>query len=196
VGINASGASILFRLSGEGATEAECYTAMQPVIDALRQHLGTLIFGEDGDELQDAVVRLLAQQGKTLAVAECGTAGLVTHWLAAAAESQGRFLGGTVMPREASENDAAVEDKLIRVMATDCRKIYAADYGLAIGPFLPADQKADQETESRSVFLALAGPDGIAVKETSLALHPAIVRVYCAKQALNMVRLALMERQR
>ena len=44
---------------------------MQPTVDTIRQCLGTLVFGEEDDQLQDAVVRLLRQQGKMLATAEC-----------------------------------------------------------------------------------------------------------------------------
>jgi nicotinamide-nucleotide amidase len=190
VGINASGASIIFRLSGEGATEAECYAAMEPVAATLHRALGTLVFGEDDDELQDAVVRLLRQHRKTLAVAECGTAGLVVQWLGGAAQAGSHFVGGVVLRPDASGGGSAADSDMVRVMAADCREHFAADYALAVGPFAITDP---QNRESNSVLLALAGPEGITVKATSLALHPAIVRIYAAKQALNLARLTLME---
>ena len=73
VGITASKATIILRIAAEGATEEECYAAIEPTVDTIRQCLGTLVFGEEDDQLQDAVVQLLRQQGKTLATAECGT---------------------------------------------------------------------------------------------------------------------------
>jgi len=201
IGINASQASIIFRIAGEGATEQECYAAMQPAIATIRQRLGTLVFGEDDDELEDAVVRLLRQQKKTLAVAEWGTAGLVAQWLDGVAQSEGFFRGGVVaaneaalrgplgLPAELLEKHAPGSREVVEAMAVAARQRFAADLGLAAGRFPPVDPAAK---EPRPVFFALAGADGVQVKELPFAGHPALLKVYCAKQALDTVRLALL----
>ena len=77
VGITASQATITLRIAAEGATEEECFAAMEPTVATIRQCLGTLVFGEEDEQLQDAVVKLLRENQKTLATAECGTAGLI-----------------------------------------------------------------------------------------------------------------------
>ena len=57
------------------------------------------MFGEEDDELEDIVVRLLEQRGLTLATAEWGTGGLVAHRLHDAIEgNEGNFVGGLVVP--------------------------------------------------------------------------------------------------
>ena len=99
VGITASKATISLRIAAEGATEEECYAAMEPTVATIRQCLGTLVFGEEDDELQHAVVRLLRERGKTLATAECGTTGLVAQWLAGVEGSADVFRGGLVFPQ-------------------------------------------------------------------------------------------------
>ena len=66
---------------GLGATPDACYAAMEPTVDTIRQCLGKLVFGEEDDELEHAVVRLLGQHQRTLATCEWGTAGLVADWL-------------------------------------------------------------------------------------------------------------------
>ena len=99
VGITASKATISLRIAAEGATEEECYAAIEPTVATIRQCLGTLIFGEGDDELQHAVVRLLRDREKTLATAECGTTGLVAQWLASVEGSADVYRGGLVLPQ-------------------------------------------------------------------------------------------------
>ena len=98
VGITASKATITLRIAAAGRTPEECEAAMAPTLATIRQCLGTLVFGEEDDELQDAVVRLLDERGKTLATAEVGTAGLLAEWLAGAEGSADVFRGGLVLP--------------------------------------------------------------------------------------------------
>ena len=54
---------------------------MEPTAATIRECLGSLVFGEEDDELEDAVVRLLAERGRTLATVEWGTRGLLANVL-------------------------------------------------------------------------------------------------------------------
>jgi nicotinamide-nucleotide amidase len=201
IGITASQTSIIFRLSGEGTTEAECFVDMQPAIATIRERLGNLVFGEDDDELEHAVVRLLRQQKKTLAVAEWGTAGLVSEWLGAVPESDAVFRGGLVaasaealkgplgIAAELLERHAPGSREVVEAMAAGARQRFGVDLALAAGRFPPLDPSAK---EPKPVVFALAGPAGVTAREVPFAGHPAVLKVYCAKQALNTVRLAMM----
>jgi len=160
VGITASKATITLRIAAEGKTEDACYAAMEPTVATIRQCLGTLVFGEEDEELQHVVVRLLRDRKKTLATAECGSAGLVAEWLAGVEHSADVYRGGLVVPDEAAlprvawvseaypcgVNPSApatgkpclpMAPGLVAVMATRCREQFGADFGLAIGPILP-----------------------------------------------------------
>ena len=194
VGITASKATISLRIAADGETEAECYAAMQPIVETIRQCLGTLVVGEEDDQLQDAVVRLLRQQGKTLATAECGTKGLVTEWLASAEPSADVYRGGVVLMRPADES--------VDAMAARCREQFRADFGLAVGPFpatLPqtgattvGSGAGEPSATPETVALALASANGVQGKSIPMGIHPALRRLYLAKQALNFVRLNLL----
>jgi nicotinamide-nucleotide amidase len=81
VGITVSGATITLRIGASGESTAACRAAMEPTVAIIHKCLGDLEFGEEDDELQDAIIRLLAAQGKTLATAEWGTGGLIADWL-------------------------------------------------------------------------------------------------------------------
>jgi len=202
VGINASKTTIILRVTAQGATEEECYAAMEPTIATIRRSLGRLVFGQDDDELQDAVVRLLRRQDRTLATAEWGTAGLVAEWLDSLPEAEGYYLGGVVAAgSKALAGVLGVEPGLLarhlpagsevaRAMAVACRERFASDYALAVGRFPEFDPEG---AEPNPVFFALATPGGTEVKQSPFAGHPAWLKTFCAKRALNIVRLALLE---
>lgn len=201
VGITASQTTIVLRITAAGATEEACYAAIEPTVATIRQRLGKLVFGEDDDQLQDAVVRLLRQKNKTLATVEWGTAGQVADRLGGVAEGQGFFLGGVVagglaalrhaldLPAGLGERPGAPGPELVTAMAEACRKRFAGALGLAVGPFPKLDPAA---AEPRPVLFALAAADGTTTKSVPFAGHPAILKVYSANHALDMVRLRLM----
>jgi len=202
VGINASQTTIILRITAEGATKEECHAAMEPTVATIRRCLGRLVFGEEDDELQDAVVRLLCRQRKTLATAEWGTTGLVAQWLGGVAEAQRCYRGGVVATHgtalanllgvtpDSLAGYSPTSGQMAEALARGCRERLAADYGLGIAGFPEFDPEA---AEPKQVAFALATPHGVQIKEFPLAGHPATLKVFCAKRALNMVRLALLE---
>ncbi len=59
VGITVHGATITLRITASGPDEAACQAAMQPTADEIYKLLGVLVYGEEDDELEHAVVRLV-----------------------------------------------------------------------------------------------------------------------------------------
>jgi nicotinamide-nucleotide amidase len=185
VGITASKATITLRIMADGETEKECLAAIAPVEATIRQCLGTLVFGEGDDDLQHVVVRLLRDRGKTLATAECGTAGLVAAWFGAVDDATEVFCGGLVL----SESTESAE-----AMAARCREQFNADYGMAVAISSPIGRWAGSEGgETAKINVALATADGITSKSFPSAIHPALSHIFRAKQTLNFLRLALLE---
>lgn len=203
VGINASRTTILLRITAEGATEEECDLAIEPTAAVIYEKLGNLVFGEGDDELEDAVVRLLRSQGKTLATAEWGTAGLVADWLGDVAEGVDYYLGGAIATSDAALTSAlevptdliarhtAASAEVAQAMAANCRRRFNADYGLAVSRFPEFDPSASKPS---AMFVALADENGVEVKSFPYAGLPALLRIFCAKRALNVVRLAMLEK--
>jgi len=200
VGITASRTTIILRITAQGATEEECYAVMEPTVATIHECLGSLVFGEGDDELQHVVCRLLRQQGQSLATAEWGTGGMVADWLSEVSESQGAFYGGLVVAnaesaQRALEIDAttlkpnsAANEATAAAMAVACRDRYGTDYGLAVGPFPEHEPRGEAP---RPFYLALATADGVTTKAHPYAGHPAMLKILCAKRALNLARLAL-----
>jgi len=195
VGITASQATITLRITAEGADAAACRAAMAPTIDTIRQCLGSLVYGEEDDLLQDAVVRLLGQCGQTLATIETGSGGLLAQGLAAAAQNDGVYRGGWVVPaadaepRDATCADAAqVSAAAAEGLALSCRRQFGSDHALAITAFSPPS--AD---EPRQVFVAWSSPAAVTSKIVPLGLSPDLWKAYAMKQALNFLRLGLLD---
>ena len=205
VGITVSDTIITLRITASGPTEAACLAAMEPTVAQIHESLGVLVFGEEDDELQDAVVRLLAERKQTVAVAEWATDGLVTHWLADAAASGDSLRGGIIVQDQAAlalllgltpTESADGPEKLAEAMAQAIRARTGADYGLAVAG-LPIDTARQLRTGGEldgTLHIALAFGENVRAKGYPLSGHPALVRTRAAKQALNMLRLAMLNR--
>ncbi len=200
VGITVHAATITLRITAEGSTSEECYATMQPTVDTIRQCLGSLVFGQEEDELEDAVLRLLTEHNKTLTTVESGTGGALAKALSRPADPNDRYWGGQVIhgPTMLTQLLGSQQDLIARhgptsrevaiALATEARERSGADFALVVGPFPSADRH-DADTP---YHFCLAGPDGVIVKASSLAGHPSIWVPRAAKSALNLLRLSLL----
>ena len=182
VGITVHAGTITLRITAQAADEVACEACMQPTIDVIHEKLKTLVFGNEEEELQDSVVKLLTQQNTTLATAEDGTNGLLTHWLSDTAGAWSCYQGGKTI--SIGNNKEAVA-----LLAAECREEFGADYGLAIGPIA----EIANGTETTPYYYALAGPDETITRSSTNSSHPAIVLDLAAKKALNLLRLKLLK---
>ncbi|WP_425616501.1 CinA family nicotinamide mononucleotide deamidase-related protein [Anatilimnocola sp. NA78] len=200
VGITVSKATITLRITAEGESVEEARCSMQPTIDVIHQCLGELVFGDEDEELQHAVTRQLKSRGQTVAVVEWGTAGLIGHWLGECADCAS-VLKGSLMLRDAAgitllSNLAADMAQMmglsaegtLSVVAQAARERFESDFALVIGPFPPV---VDKTAEPGNVTLAVACPTGVITRQVPFTGHPDILKPRAAKQALNLLRLAI-----
>src|SRR5262249_1878020 len=96
VGITVSDATISLRILARAATGGEARRQMEPVERTIRDRLGTLVFGFEDEDLQDAVARLLEEKRVTLGTAESVTAGQVAERLGRVPGATPWFVGGVV----------------------------------------------------------------------------------------------------
>ncbi len=216
VGINASATTIIFRISAQAPTEEECRDKIAPVVETLYERLGELIFGEDDDELETVVCRLLADRGQTVGVIDCGSGGLVGERLAAVAGGAGVLRGacapatadalahiverfglaasmtGTIASHGAAgSSDSPAPSAVAAALAHAARLLWNCDWGLAVSPLPPEGPSA---SPPRPFAVAAADATGAKVKELPYAGHPAWLRAWIGKQAFNTLRLALLRR--
>ena len=194
VGITASQATITLRITAQGRDEEACLESMRPTIETMRTCLGELVFGEEDEELQHAVTRLLRQRMETLATCEWGSGGIVAHWLREVPESQAVFAGGIVIgDTVAAERLLGVDTNLdsreqAMALASAVRARLNVDYALSMSAFPDGEKDAEP-----NVYLGLATRQQVVVASRRFAGHPDIQTTRAAKQALDLLRLHLLK---
>lgn len=140
----AKGAEVHLRITAHGSSQEEAGALIEAKAEEVRKILGDYIYGEDEDDLEYAVAKLLWEKGKTLALAESCSGGLLSHRLTNIPDSSRYLLAGLVTySNEAKINIldvdpeliaslGAVSDEVARGMASGVRQLCRADIGLGI----------------------------------------------------------------
>lgn len=194
------------RVTAKAPTAEEAMAIARPAIDLIRTKSGLLCYGTDGETLEAVVGRLLVDKGMTVALAESCTGGLVSKMLTDVSGSS-RYvkLNAVTYADEAKhellgvhkyilETKGAVSAECAHAMASGVRRLAKADIGFAItGIAGPGGGTAEKPVGL--VYLALVGEHFQADKTLHLApeLSRAEIRMRTAKEALNMVRIFLID---
>ena len=152
--------------------------------------------------IEEQVLALLKARGETVTFAESCTGGLVVARLVGvpgASEVLGeahvtycdaakrRVLG---VRRETLEAHTAVSAPCAREMAVGARRISGADWAAATTGYAGPDAGADG-TPAGTVFVAVAGPDGVSAEECHFGGDREQVRSAAATRALEALRMRL-----
>jgi nicotinamide-nucleotide amidase len=201
VGITVSDATITLRITASGADDAECEAKIAPTAAIIYEALGSIVFGEEEDELEDVVIRLLKENGQSIAVEEWATGGLLGEWLARASKNSTVFAGSVVLNSDPASIGVGQllhlaaclpdEPQAATAAAEAIKGSASADYGVAIGAF-----PAEPDQPGAHVYVSIATPTGMRKLRFGCASHPAIRQARTAKQALNALRLILLKQLR
>lgn len=204
VGITVSDATISLRVLARGATRQEAEAQAAPVEATIRERLGELVFGEGDEDLQHAVLKLLAKRRKTLTTAESVTGGLIGELITTVPGSSASYLGGVVtyhnrmkeellgVPAALLEEKGAVSSEVAAAMAVGCRTRLRSDLAVsAVGVAGPGDLAPDRP--AGLVYVGLAWDGGSTTATFSWLGTRAEVRRRAAKLALNTARLWLIK---
>lgn len=183
------------RAPDEAAAEALLDALGKRIMERLPNHT----YGQDGDDLETLVGKLLSMRGATVATAESCTGGLLAERLTRVPGSSGWFRRGFVVYADAAKSDllgvdaallaagGAVSAGVARALAEGCRASDGASFGIGItgvaGPTGGTEAKP-----VGLVHLALAGEDGTESLERRFAGDRLAVRAQAAQAALEMLR--------
>jgi len=201
-GITASAATITLRVSTSGSDETKCLQKIEPVLQTIRQTLGDLVFGADGQTLADVVIGTLKQRGQTVAVIDAGLQGDVASALAVADEDR-TVLRNATLPsptaftaycKSTESTEPNPTATCLSDWATGIKNEFDTDVGIAIGP---VDRDSATIKSGASVFhVAIVGPDSngqtnVSNQEYVFRGHSAWRQQRAVKQVLNQLRFLL-----
>jgi nicotinamide-nucleotide amidase len=194
----ASGGEIRVKLSARGATRDEARDATEEPLGRAVELLGTAVVAVDGGPVEETVVRRYAAEGRTVAVAESASAGMVADRLASVPGASAVLLGGAVAYSAAAKVslcgvDPAVIDEhgtvaraTTEAMATGIRERLGADVGVATTGVAGPDPVGDVPVGTLVWAVATAG--GVQSWQRALPGDRAQVRRRLAAAALEALR--------
>lgn len=188
--------TIAVEVVAAGRTSEEAESLLAADLQRLRERLGRYIVSEDGRDLPEVVGDLLADRGRSVAIAEVGTGGLVVARLSEVGGADRWLRGGFVF---ASAEQAAEwagvregEADLAVHLASAARQAEEADVGIGVGPL---DLSAESGGRSLHGTVSLGIDLGGKVRYRTLRFpgDPSRAREWAVGRVLASMRDALLE---
>ena len=205
VGITASDATISLRIFARAPTAQEAQAQIAPVEQTIRERLGNMVYGTDQEDMQDVVVRLLAEKHLTLATAESVTGGLVAQRLAQVPGASRVFWGGMVaydarikvamlgVPQHLIDAHGIISAPVVEAMAIGCRTRFHTDLAVStVGVAGPSGGSVEKPVGL--VYVGLAWKGGSSTSSFSWSGTRQEIQSRTAKLALNCIRLHLLDK--
>lgn len=150
--------------AGDSTSASSLLDAEEREVRAVLERVaGDVVFGLDGEAIEDAVATALLDRGLTLGLAESLTGGLAASRLVNVAGASKWFRGSVVSYASDVKFDVlkvpagpVVSDEAARAMADGARDVLGADVGLAMTGVAGPDPQEEQPPGT--VFVGLARP--------------------------------------
>jgi nicotinamide-nucleotide amidase len=185
------------------ATPEEADAKLAAALAAIRERLGSLVYGEGEDTLEVVLGRLLAERRLTLATAESCTGGLIAERMTAVPGSSAYLRGGVVayaneaktallgVPEALLAEHGAVSDAVARAMAEGARGRFGTDFAVAVTG-IAGPSGGTPEKPVGLVHVALADASGTESRELLFAFDRERNRRLAAQVAMDWVRRRLL----
>ena len=190
----------LLQITAKASSEAEAEAMIAPVRAHVLQVLGEYVYGEDVDCIEEAVMKLLREHGKTFAACESCTGGDIARRFTELPGASAFFLGGAVtytnavktklagVPEALLEEKTAVSREVAQAMAEGIRERLGADLAVSVTGLAGPD--GDGVHEVGTVFIALAAEGQTFVRETHMGSTRtrSFIRRMAGNHAFDMLR--------
>ena len=190
----------LLQITAKAENEAEAEAMIAPVRAHVLQVLGEYVYGEDVDCIEEAVMKLLREHGRTFAACESCTGGDIARRFTELPGASAFFLGGAVtytnavktelagVPEALLAEKTAVSREVAQAMAEGIRERLGADLGVSVTGLAGPD--GDGVHEVGTVFIALAADGQTFVRETHMGSTRtrSFIRRMAGNHAFDMLR--------
>ena len=168
----------------------------------LTDKLGELIYGKGDQTLAEVVGEKLAQQKKTIAVAESCTGGCLAKLLTDIPGASRYFTHGWItysngaktselgIPADLIEKHGAVSDRIARAMAQSARERAGTAFAIGITG-IAGPTGASKQKPVGLVYISVDSDKGCETKRFIFSHGRDFIRLQAAQTALNMLRLKL-----
>ncbi|MBI5167094.1 MAG: competence/damage-inducible protein A [candidate division NC10 bacterium] len=204
IGLLAYPGEVHIRLTARGSNEEEVEGLLSGLEGSIRERLGGHIFGRDAQTLEEVVGLLLREKGRTLALAESCTGGLIGHRLTNVPGSSDYFERAVVaysnrameallgVPPELLRSRGAVSREVAEAMATGVRRPARTHLGLGVTG-IAGPSGGSPEKPVGLVYIALATEEGVTSQEHRILGDREVNKFRASQMALEMVRRYLLQ---
>ncbi len=194
------------RITASGSVSGKSEKMLDPLECEIRKRLGSAVFAEGrGVTLAEAVVKLLAQRGKALALSESCTGGMLASQLVDCAGASKVLLEGHVTYTEKAkmrvlgvskatlDTYGAYSAECASEMAAGTLLISSADYALSVTGIAGPDGGTPEKPVG-TCFIGLADRSGVTTAKLFFDRGDRRwIRQMCCQHALNLLRMKLIE---
>lgn len=191
---------VRLRLSAKGNNKEKLEEEVNNQIKKLQPLIGDIIYGFENDNPIEAIIgKMLADKGKTVAVAESCTGGLLAEKITSVPGASAYFKGGVVTYATQTKVDilkvsqtvikehSVVSEPVAKAMAENAKKLFNTDFAIATtgnaGP-----TKGDSEEEVGTVFIGIATPQKVYAQKFNMGNHRIKVVNKAVNKALEMLQ--------
>jgi len=190
---------IEIHLAAQTETVGEADRILEDLPQKIAEKLGIAVFAMNGETMEAVVGKLLTESGKTLAVAESCTGGLIAERLTEVSGSSAYFIEGAVVysneakirtldvPREIIETHGAVSSETVEAMANGMRQKTRTDYALAVTGIAGPDGGTEEKPVGL-VFIGYADESEIKSIKINLPGDRYLIRWRTSQAALDLLR--------
>lgn len=202
VGLAAHPGQVDVRITAKATSEAEADRLIEPLEAEIRARLGSAIFSQAAETLEGVVLRLLAGQGKTLALVDSVTGGEVAGRLRSGSPDDmlhAQVLIWESCPEDANRAATAMQLSLDHVaseprqvaeyIAEKAREDAGAHLGLALFGLVPQPRGGDRaEAGHPLAFLSLSDGTQTITRSFPFGIESDLARRWFSTRALDLVR--------
>jgi nicotinamide-nucleotide amidase len=190
---------VRLRLSMKGFNKEEVIRTVDQNMNKLNEMLSDIAVGyEDETSIEQRIAELLVFNNQTLSLAESCTGGAIAAKITEIAGASAYFMGSVIpygteykssvlgIDKELVNKYTVVSKEVAEAMALNTRSMFKSDYAIATTG-IAGPTKGDAKDEVGTVFIAIAGPNGVEVERFSFGRSRERVIAKATNKAFEML---------